>query len=78
MSLDVNADIRKAIGTREGFYISDPVNASISKEDARNISLIPEQNSKDSFFLEPTVTVSRKKNKITIKNQIMKGDSNEE
>lgn len=67
MSLDVNADIRKAMGIKEGFHIPDPVNASISKEAARNTSLIPEQNSKDSFFLEPTVTVSRKKNKITIK-----------
>ena len=67
MSLDVNADIRKAMGTREGFHIPDLVNVSISKEEARNTSLIPEQNSKDSFFLEPTVTVSRKKNKITIK-----------
>lgn len=67
MSWDVNADIRKAMGIKEVFHISDPVNASISKEDARNTSLMPEQNSKDSFFLEPTVTVSRKKNKITIK-----------
>ena len=67
MSWDVNAAIRKAMGTREGFHIPDLVNVSISKEAARNTSLIPEQNSKDSFFLEPTVTVSRKKNKITIK-----------
>lgn len=67
MSWDVNADIRKAMGIKEGFNIPDPVNASISKEAARNTSLIPEQNFKDSFFLEPTVTVSRKKNKITIK-----------
>ena len=67
MSWGVNADIRKAMGIKEGFHISDPVNASISKEADRDTSLIPEQNSKDSFFLEPTVTVSRKKNKITIK-----------
>ena len=67
MSWGVNADIRKAMGTREGFHIPDLVNASISKEADRDTSLIPEQNSKDSFFLEPTVTVSRKKNKITIK-----------
>lgn len=67
MSWDVNADIRKAMGIKEGFYIPDLVNASISKEADRNTSLIPEQNSKDSFFLEPTIKVSRKKNKITIK-----------
>ena len=67
MSCDVNVGIRRAGGMKEGVNIPDPINASISKEAARNTMLIPEQNSKDSFFLEPTVTVSRKKNKITIK-----------